>query len=130
MIRDSLNADISPEAREALFQGKINAFECASCHTTVVVPVPLLYHDMGRRFVVQYFPAQALDDDAFLEHFTADGTDRSTADMLDKLPETVRAMRGLDYMQRPHIVFNMAELVRYVAFRERVFERAQEVDQA
>jgi len=128
-IWDSLNADINPEAREELFQGKINAFECASCHVTVLLPVPLLYHDMGRRFVVQYFPAEALDDDAFLDRFTTDGTDRSTAEMFDKAPEALRAMRRLDYMQRPHIVFDMGELVRYVVFRERVFDRAREADQ-
>jgi hypothetical protein len=112
-IWDSLNADISPEARQELFQGKINTFECASCEAMILLPVPLLYHDMQRRFVVQYFPAGALDDDGFFKRFTPDGTDRSTADILDKIPQAVRAMHRLDYMQR-----------------ERVFDQEQGVEQA
>jgi hypothetical protein len=29
---------------------------------------------------------------------------------------------GMEYLTHPHIVFDMGELVRYVAFRDRLYE--------
>jgi CpXC protein/HIRAN domain len=50
MVWSSLNADVSPEARVRLLEGKINLFECEACEETFVIDAPLLYHDMSRRF--------------------------------------------------------------------------------
>ena len=58
----SLNADVSPEAREDLLAGRINVFDCAKCECKAGLGVPLLYHDMRRQFLVQFHPFEALDD--------------------------------------------------------------------
>lgn len=126
VIWDSLNADVSPEARKALFEGKINVFICEVCGHQALIPVPLLYHDMKRRFVVQYFPFEAIGDDDFLRRFGIDGTDRSMVGALAGLPAGTES--AMDYMRRAHIVFDMGELVRYVLFREQVFDARREVD--
>lgn len=119
-IWDSLNADVSPEARQALFAGKINTFECASCAVRLLIPVPLMYHDMTRQFVVQYFPFEALDDPEFVKRFDTDGTDRMVASAFKSMPAQLGNSLASSYMQHAQIVFDMAELVRYVLFRERV----------
>ena len=124
-VWDSLNADLSPEAREELFEGKINFFECSSCDAEGFLAVPLMYHDMNRRFVVQYFPFHALEEDEFLERFARDGTDSVMTEAIERLPEKARALAASDYMKRPQVVFDMGELVRYVIFRERVFDRCE-----
>jgi hypothetical protein len=125
---DSLNADVSPEAREDLFEGKINTFECASCASRVFVPIPLLYHDMRRRFCVQYFPFQALEEKSFLDRFDNDGSDLIPFEAVARIkkPSYPAAMA---YLRSPHVVFDMGELVRYVLFRERLHEARRRVDQ-
>lgn len=122
IVWQSLNAQVSPEARSSLFDGNINVFACKFCGTKGRIPVPLMYHDMERRFVVQYYPSHVIDDDDFISEFDSSGRELellsmagdSTASDDDSVP---------DYMRDPHVVFDMGELVRYVHFRERVFRR-------
>lgn len=120
IVWESLNADISPEARRALFEGRINVFECEACGQTFPIAVPLLYHDMSRRFLVQFYPFEAFDD-SFLDRFDGNGND-------SRFAETCGVMNlslgdgDFSYMKNAHIVFHMGELVRYVLFRERLFD--------
>ena len=125
MVWESLNADVSPEARESLFEGKINKFVCESCGAEAMISTALMYHDMKRRFVVQFFPFDAIDDAEFLERFQADGTDSIVTNALG-LAQPRGMSLDVEYMRTPHIVFDMGELVRYVLFRERVFDSRQE----
>ena len=125
VVWESLNADVSPEARESLFEGNINKFLCESCGAEAMISSALMYHDMKRRFVVQFFPFAAIDDAEFLERFQTDGTDRIVTNALGfAQPEGMGL--ALEYMRNPHIVFDMGELVRYVLFRERVFDSRQD----
>jgi hypothetical protein len=122
---ESIDAEPDPGAREALFEAKINRFDCPGCDFDSLVPVPLLYHDRRRQFLVQYFPFGLLDEGEFVERFTADGRDRR---MLEAFREALAAKKippGAEPAE-PHVVFDMAELVRYILFRERVFDRRAE----
>lgn len=118
---NSIDADPDPEARAALFEAKINRFTCPGCDFDALVPVPLLYHDRRRQFVVQFFPFGWLDEAAFVERFTSDGRDREVIEAFEKAMAAKRIPPGAEPAE-PHVVFDMAELVRYVLFRERVFD--------
>jgi uncharacterized protein YbaR (Trm112 family) len=118
VVWESLNADVSPAARALLLQGKINVLECEACGQTFPIAAPLLYHDMSRRFLVQFYPFEAVEGADFLARFDRDGRDTAFIEPAGIMP----AVDGLGYMKNPHIVFGMAELVRYVLFRERVFD--------
>jgi hypothetical protein len=126
MVWQSLNADVSPEAREQLLQGKVNVFECEACGQTFPIAAPLLYHDMARRFLVQFHPFQSVDDPDFLARFDSDGRDTTFLEAAGKIP----ASGDVEYMKHPHVVFSMAELVRYVLFRERLFDSRAELDRS
>jgi hypothetical protein len=117
----SIDADPDPEARAALFEAKINRFDCPGCDFDALVPVPLLYHDRRRQFVVQYFPFGLLDERDFVERFTADGRDRQVLESFEKAMAAKKIPPGA-VPAEPHVVFDMAELVRFVLFRERVFD--------
>lgn len=119
---ESIDADPDPEARTALFEAQINRFDCAGCDFDALVPVPLLYHDRRRQFVVQYFPFGWLDEPEFVERFTSDGRDRQVIEAFAQAMAAKRIPPGAEPAE-PHVVFDMAELVRYVLFRERVFDR-------
>jgi hypothetical protein len=118
---ESIDADPDPEARAALFEARINRFDCPACDFDSLVPVPLLYHDRKRQFVVQFFPFGLLDEQQFVERFTADGGDRQVAEAFERARKEKRIPPGAEPAE-PHVVFDMMELVRYVLFRERVFD--------
>jgi len=105
---------VDPDLRQRLFQGLINVFKCQKCEKETFISVPLFYHDMEKEFCVQFFPLDWLEDESLLlDAFTREGGLNTT---LFQLPETS------DDMKRTHIVFDMDELLRYIAFRERLYE--------
>ena len=113
-ICESIDVSADPDLRQKLFQGLINVFKCQKCEKHTFISVPLFYHDMEKRFCVQFFPFDWLEDDRLLlDAFTQEG-DLDVA--LFQLPETS------DYMKRAHIVFDMDELLRFITFRERLCE--------
>ena len=118
---ESIDAEPDPEARAALFDARVNRFDCPGCDFDALVPVPLLYHDRKRQFLVQYFPFGFLDESRFVERFTADGRDREVAEAFERARKAKKIPPGAEPAE-PHVVFDMTELVRYVLFRERVFD--------
>jgi len=118
-VWESINVDVSPDLKGKLFNGEINVFMCTTCAHIEPLSVPLLYHDMLRKFLVWYCPPSSLNDEAFLSYFTEQG-ELNTADMPD-------APKGsFPEYERIHVVFDMSELLRYIMFRERVHEKWQE----
>ena len=43
-----------------------------------------------------------------------------------RLPEDPADSEGLEYLEHPHIVFSMEELIRYVLFRDRLVQVSEE----
>lgn len=111
-VWESINATINPDLKEKLIQGQINVFHCQKCREEAFVSIPLLYHDMTRKFCVQFYPFEWLRYDRCLEDFTWD------ADLNIPFPMP----KYTDFMKRTHIVFDMNELVRYVIFRDKLSE--------
>jgi hypothetical protein len=120
-VWESIDVEPDPEARDALFEARVNRFDCPTCDFDALVPVPLLYHDRRRQFVVQYFPFAWLDEPKFVERFSSDGRDQQVAEEFERAIRDRRIPAGAEPVE-PHVVFEMAELVRYVLFRERVFD--------
>ncbi|MCL5279992.1 MAG: CpXC domain-containing protein [Planctomycetes bacterium] len=111
-VWDTLNVSVSPGDKELLFEGKINLFACSECGHHAFINKPLLYHDMERRFVVQYYPPESLDDPRFYAAFGSGG--EPTGYELETVPPSGK------YIFSPHIVFDIKEFVRYVWFRDRL----------
>jgi hypothetical protein len=114
-IWDSVNVSLNPELKAKLFEGNLNIFTCDQCSHTRPVLSSVLYHDMHRGFAVQFFPDQFLEDDEFYNRWRDDdpGMGDVVRTMKSKIPR---------HLAHPHIVFDLDELKRYVAFRERLFE--------
>jgi hypothetical protein len=117
-IHSTLNVTLDPALRENLFNGQINTFDCSSCGHQAMIGVPLLYHDMDRKFAVQFYPEESLDEEDFIKQFDHDLTRNDDLELTstEKMPR---------YLLFPHIVFDMQELMRYVVFRERLFEKKE-----
>lgn len=119
-VWDSINVSINPELREKLFKTEINVFNCEKCSCEAFVNSPLLYNDMARKFCVQFYPGDLVEEDTFMEHFNRDGF-LKISNSMDKV-EGFLGETGGEYLLRPHIVFDMNEMIRYIVFRERVFD--------
>jgi rRNA maturation protein Nop10 len=110
-IWDTLNAQASPQAKDALLHSSIHVFICASCGETNRISSPLLYHDMQNRFFVYFFPFEYTKENNFYNQFLSDGR-------LD-VTKSYEAPKALEkYQRNVHIVFSMDEMVRYIKFRE------------
>ena len=108
-VWSTINAQVNPELRTMLFAGRINVAQCEECGFEASLGAPLLYHDMQRRFCVQFSPPQAIASDKFLAEF-----ERS-------YPLTVKGMPDeVGYLVHPHLVFAMDELLHCVEFFERL----------
>ncbi len=57
-IRDTINVTLNPELKEKLFQGEINKFRCKVCGNEAFISLPLFYHDMDKKYCVQYYPVR------------------------------------------------------------------------
>ena len=111
----TLNVTFDPALREAFLKSEINSFRCRKCGMAGRVKSSLMYHDMARRFCVLYYPAEVIGNDGFLENFTADGNVIMGGGLIER-------DGGDSYELRPHIVFDLGELGRYIRFRERLHE--------
>jgi hypothetical protein len=120
-IHKSINATKDPAARQALLEGKVNFFACPKCDQKGYLLVSLFYHDMDRKFIVQYHPFPAVRNEDFLHQFDAAGHPK-----LDSAKLAQEIDKKLSYFRDMHIVFDLAEMCRYVAFRERLHD-AQKV---
>ena len=121
VIHKSINATKDPAARQALLEGKVNFFACPKCSTKGYLLVSLFYHDMDRKFIVQYHPFPAVRNDESLRQFDPAGRPK-----LDSAKLAQEIDSKLSYFRDMHVVFDLAEMCRYVAFRERLHD-AQKV---
>lgn len=111
-VWQSLNVTLDPDVKARFLRGEINVFACDACGERSLCDGPLLYHDMERKFSAQYIPWEKASDPAFLKGFTSEGTlPVREDDPFAGLPE-------MQYLHRPHVVFDMSELLRYVVFRD------------
>lgn len=123
VIWNSLNVQVDPEAKEDLFTGKINVFKCEACAAEAGLNAEFMYHDMELQFCVQYMPPEALEYEEALESYEADGTLNPA--ILGPMATMKVPGRDVTYMLRPHVVFNMGEMLYYIIFREKLAARSQ-----
>jgi hypothetical protein len=120
-IWDSINVTLDPSLREMLFSAEINVFACENCGEEAFIPAQLLYHDMDRQFCVQYCPFDHVNEEQFLEMFDGQGQFNPSG-MTDMLAEPFKD----GYLMNLHIVFDMLEMLRYIQFRENLYEHLKE----
>jgi hypothetical protein len=113
VIWRTLNVDVSPEARKDFMEGRINVMACQRCGNEAQISVPFMYHDMRRQVCAQYYPPESIKDVNFLNRFDRAATINTAMIPGSDIP---------DYMRNQHVVFDMEELVRYVMFRERLYD--------
>lgn len=54
----SVNVTLDPELRGRLLKQELNIAPCRRCGRLNRYDIPLLYHDMGERLMVYYFPEE------------------------------------------------------------------------
>jgi hypothetical protein len=113
---DSINVTLNPELRESLLNAELNLFECDGCGQDALLTIPLLYHDMKRQFCVQFFPFGDTQNGSggLVQWFTEDGKLR-----IEGFP----GMGIGKYIFEPHVVLSLNEMIRYVLFRENLYDR-------
>jgi len=73
----------------------------------------LLYHDMERKFLIQYVSQESMKNPKFYRNITKQGTM-----ILDPISSTIMDKTGGEHFRTPHYVFSLGELVLYLSFRD------------
>jgi hypothetical protein len=119
IIWKSLNVQLSPESKQDLFDNHINILICNNCGFKSPLNVTLLYHDMEKMFCAFYIPFTSLDKYDLFWEVNERG---ELNDFLGVDDGVDTEEESEDYLRRPHLVFDMDELIRYVRFRDKVSE--------
>lgn len=109
-----MNVSIDPDAQQDLIEGKINRFKCERCEHESFVNHPFDYHDMHLEFYVQYIPFEFTQEEELYDRFLDNGFPSMEEE------DEIMGIPIAPYFRTMHVVFDMAELVRYVIFRERL----------
>lgn len=117
IIWKSVNVQLSPDAQKQVLNGELNMFQCESCNHQARIETSFLYHDMKKEFLAMYYPLVQILEQNFAEDFDVHG--RLSAGLSE------RKSKDYDYTQDIHIVFDVAELTKYIFFREKLFEARQ-----
>ncbi len=124
-LHHSIDTVETPELKTALFERRINTHQCSACGCQAPVEMDLFYHDPEQGYLVYYFPYEYFEDENeeevadALAHFENDG---SLAIELSH-EEGEEGQNTPPYLKTPHVVFSMEELLRYVAFRDLLFDQ-------
>jgi len=113
-VWESINVTIDPSLRVRLLKGNINFFKCLNCDCETNIQTPLLYHDMNRDYAVQYYPFDFLDNDEFIKDIME--KEIKFSEILESEPINIP-----EYLLKPHIVFDLNEMCRYILYKEKMF---------
>lgn len=115
IIWESMNVTISSQSKQDLFENKINVLRCENCETETQLEIDLLYHDMRKKFCAVYVSSTSLYENILVFRFNRRGE-------LREFTKSSNDKETYDYMNHPQIVFDMSELIRYVKFRDKLFD--------
>lgn len=125
IVWTSLNATLSGEAKQDLLEKRINLLNCQHCSAETQIQLKMLYHDMKIGFCAMYVPFSTIIDESLVFDFNRHGELDSGEDSENETDKE----KPYDYMEHIHLVFDMDELVRYVLFRDKLFEDYGATDQ-
>lgn len=117
-VYKSINANITPELVNRLFDGEINVFNCTSCGHIALVNQPLLFNDMRMEPKIQYFPVDWLNEniDSVCDQY------RGIVAELEKFRSEFgfmsKTIREMDLC----VVFSLDEMVAQIKFRRHLRE--------
>ena len=121
-VWESMNVTLAPDAKQDLFENKINLLECRKCGTETQIHTNMLYHDMEKEFCVMYLPFSMLDEGNFTSVFNRHG------ELGPRDDNETTEERPYNYMNHIHPVLDMEELKRYILFRDKLFEDYKELE--
>jgi len=85
VVWDSLNADLSPAAKEQLLDGTLFSVTCAKCQKKSQVHYPLLYHDMKNKLMIQL--ALSDEDAEVFKEITSSKGDDPAASIIESMKD-------------------------------------------
>jgi len=112
-VYQSINANITPELVDRLFDGEINVFNCASCGHRALVNQPLLFNDMRIEQKIQYFPVAWLNNniDSLCDQY------RGMMAELEKFRNDFGFMAKSFREMNISVVFSLDEMIAQIKFR-------------
>ena len=106
LVWDTINTELSREAKIALLHGEINLLRCQRCQKSFNVETSLLYNDVENKFMMWYFPFAWVEGGEIFNGITPSGPMKSRA----YFPEA-------NYAGSIQYAFDMDGLAQYIKLR-------------
>ncbi|MBO5179359.1 MAG: CpXC domain-containing protein [Clostridia bacterium] len=119
---NSVNVTLNPELNDKIKNQSLFKFRCEECGEEFTVEYPILYHDVNNKFMVQYLPDTALEEDVekfekeredakeVLDQFTNMGykfrTVRTRGNLISKIYTFENSLNDLPVEFLKNVVYN------------------------
>lgn len=113
ILWEKVNVKMNPDLKEKLFNGTLNMLECKNCGYEARIDIPLIYHDMDKKFFIHFAPDYPVGEEKTL----IENLDKETATLFDD-----------SYNNRLRVVFDYKSLLEKIQiFNEDLDDRTIEV---
>ena len=117
----SLNADIDPNAKEALLAGNFFSSTCPKCQTDHLLVYPMLYHDMTNKAMIQF-----ITDENHIKNFTSPTNDillQMQTSMMHK-GYKIRVVKNHNDLVEKAMIFNCGLDDRVIEYLKLLYQTA------
>ncbi|AMP20683.1 hypothetical protein AZF37_05370 [endosymbiont 'TC1' of Trimyema compressum] len=113
ILWEKVNVKMNPDLKEKLFDGTLNMLKCKDCGYGARIYIPLIYHDMDKKFFIHFAPDYPVGEEKTL----IENLDKETATLFDD-----------SYNNRLRVVFDYKSLLEKIRiFDEDLDDRTIEV---
>ena len=66
ILWEKINVKMNPDLKENLLNGTLNMLKCKDCGYEARVDIPLIYHDMNKKFFIHFAPDYPVSEEKTL----------------------------------------------------------------
>lgn len=99
LLWEKVNVTMQPDLKEKLFLGTLNFLKCENCNHETRVDIPIIYHDMDKKFFIHFAPEYPMDKEE---------------ELVENLNQETKALFDASYNNRLRVAFNYRSLIEKV----------------
>jgi hypothetical protein len=120
-IEQLFNVGADPEAKQRFLSGQFNVAQCQSCGYQGMIPVPLVYHDNEKEYLLTYFPPEL--------GVPVTEQERSVGPLIKRVMDQLPAEQRKAYLFNPQTMLTLQGMIEKVLEGEGVTKEMLDMQQ-